>query len=69
VSRTLNMKIYIGDSIYAELNDSELIITTENGYGPTNRIVFGGAEWQSLVDFVDKITRFREAPNESSVKH
>ena len=69
MSRTLNMKVYIGDSIYAELNDSELIITTNNGLGDSNRIVFGGAEWQSLVDFVDKITRFREAPNESSVKH
>ena len=44
MSRTLNMKVYIGDSIYAELSDSELIITTNNGLGDSNRIVFGGAE-------------------------
>jgi hypothetical protein len=34
------MKAYIGDSVYAELpGDGTVILTTENGMGPSNKIV------------------------------
>lgn len=34
-----NPKAYLGDSVYAEYDGCGVILTTENGYGPTNTIV------------------------------
>jgi len=31
-------KIYLGDSVYGEYDGYGTILTTENGYGPTNKI-------------------------------
>jgi len=31
-------KVYLGDSVYAELEDGMIKLTTENGYGPSNTI-------------------------------
>ncbi len=56
----MNKKVYIGDSVYAEIQPApfigfELVLTTENGYpdDPRNRIVLGGSEWSSLLMFVE----------------
>ena len=49
-------KTYLGDGAYAELDQyGDLILTTENGIRVTNRIVLGGAEYQALVDFVNRL--------------
>jgi hypothetical protein len=35
------MKVYLGDSVYAEFDTQiagDVLLTTENGYGPTNTI-------------------------------
>jgi hypothetical protein len=34
-----NKKVYLGDSVYAEFNGYAFILTTKNGYGPSNIIV------------------------------
>lgn len=57
------MKRYLGDSVYAEF-DGELVLTTENGYGPTNRIVLEPAVFAALQEFVDDI-RPDEVSNET----
>ena len=31
-------KEYIGDSVYATIDEVGLVLTTENGFGPTNTI-------------------------------
>lgn len=46
-------KTYIGDSVYARIEDGELILTTENGVGPpSNVIILGPREWMTLKSFV-----------------
>lgn len=32
------LKEYLGDSVYADFTGYSVVLTTENGYGPTNRI-------------------------------
>lgn len=50
-------KEYLGDSIYIEEGSykGELILTTENGFGPSNTIVFGPAEMDALFNYVNKV--------------
>ena len=49
-------KVYIGDSVYAQIGHTpfgfELVLTTENGGPPSNQIVLGASEWQSLTEYV-----------------
>lgn len=47
-------KTYLGDSVYAQVLHGELILTTENGGPPSNRIVLEAEVCQSLVDFLAK---------------
>lgn len=47
------MKQYLGDSVYAEYDGMRVILTTENGAEPTNRIVL---EPELLIE----LTRFYE---------
>ena len=32
-------KVYLGDSVYADFDGYGIVLTTENGYGPSNKIV------------------------------
>lgn len=54
-------KVYIGDSVYAELNPHELILTTENGVSISNRIVI---EWRYYHDLQMVVAAFRREANE-----
>lgn len=48
-----DMKRYIGDSVYAEVDDlGALVLTTENGYGATNTIYLEGEVLAELERFV-----------------
>jgi len=49
-------KTYIGDSVYAEYNGFEIILTTENGGAPSNRIVLEPAVYDSLVQWVKYVS-------------
>lgn len=51
------MKEYIGDSVYAELNQYQQIeLTTDNnGYGPTNTIFLELEVMRALVAFWNKV--------------
>ncbi len=33
-----NFKDYLGDSVYADFDGYHIVLTTENGYGPSNTI-------------------------------
>ena len=58
------MKTFVGDSVYAEWDGCELILTTDNGYpdDPRNRIVLDPQVWSALVQWLDR-AKFRETPN------
>jgi hypothetical protein len=53
------MKQYLGDSVYAEVLYGDIVLTTENGYGPTATIVLESEVLDSLLRFVKKL---RETP-------
>ena len=48
-------EIYLGDSVYATYGGYTLVLTTENGHGPTNRIELGPEEIESLNLFIAAI--------------
>jgi hypothetical protein len=45
-------KAYIGDSVYADFDGQRLILTTENGMGPSNRIVLEPEVCSALWTYV-----------------
>jgi putative N-acetylmannosamine-6-phosphate epimerase len=48
-------KTYLGDGAYAEHDGVDLVLTTENGYATTNRIVLEPEVWRELVRFVARV--------------
>ena len=57
------MKTFVGDSVYAEWDGYELILTTDNGYpdDPRNRIVLDPQVWSALVQWLDR-AKSKETP-------
>lgn len=47
-------KAYLGDGVYALLEFRRLVLTTEDGYTVTNRIVLGPEEWTALMEYVER---------------
>lgn len=47
-------KEYLGDSVYADIEYGDLVLTTENGDGPSNCIVIESEVWKALLKFVEK---------------
>ena len=48
------MKSYLGDSVYAEVEDDAITLTTENGCGPSNTIILDWDTYESLIAFVKR---------------
>lgn len=55
-------KTYIGDSVYAEVKDGRLILTTENGRGPSNTIIMEPEIWADLKMWVKAVTGRDDVP-------
>jgi hypothetical protein len=49
-------KEYLGDSVYAEVVDGMVKLTTENGYSddPRNTILLEADTFHTLVEYVEK---------------
>lgn len=48
-------KQYIGDSVYAEINEiGQIVLTTENGYGPTNTIYLEPEVMAALIKYLER---------------
>jgi hypothetical protein len=47
---------YLGDSVYAEIRDGRIVLTTNNGYpdDPRNRIILEPEIWNELKVFVER---------------
>ena len=50
-------KQYLGDSVYAEYDGSGIVLTTDNGLGPTNVIYLELEVLAALVRFAGEIVR------------
>lgn len=55
------MKHYLGDSVYAEYSEHEVVdvvtLTTENGNGPSNTIVLEDHVFLNLIEFVNEVRK------------
>lgn len=45
-------KVYLGDSVYVDVERGMLKLTTENGYGPSNTIYLEPEVYLALTDYV-----------------
>lgn len=50
-------KMYLGNSVYAEIKGNELYLTTDNGNGASNTIILDGETYALLVEYVAAIKR------------
>lgn len=48
-------KSYLGDSVYAQWTGEELILTTENGFCPSNTIILEPEVIVALERYLEKI--------------
>jgi hypothetical protein len=51
-------KQYLGDSVYVEIENERLKLTTDNGEGPSNTIYIDYTVWQALLAYVDQYQDF-----------
>jgi hypothetical protein len=45
-------KVYLGDSVYAAVEDGMVRLTTENGFGPTNTIYLEPEVVVALLEYL-----------------
>lgn len=53
------LKQYLGDSVYAEFDGFAIVLTTENGDGPSNTIVLEPQVLTALNNFVERIKNIK----------
>lgn len=55
-------KEYLGDSVYAQVHEDTgaLILTTENGYQPSNMIILEDEVMISLISYLKRNYKFKE---------
>lgn len=49
------MKKYLGDSVYVDVDRGALVLTTENGFGPSNTIILESEIYDALIAYVEHI--------------
>ena len=54
-------KKYVGDGVYVAHDGFSLVVTTEDGYQATNRIIFEPDVWQHLLICVEEIKSMIDA--------
>lgn len=50
----MSNKIYIGDSVYCRCDGFHIVLTTENGLGPSNEIFLEQKVFMNLLDMAEK---------------
>ena len=48
---------YLGDGVYADLDDAGIVLTAEDGTRVTDRIVLEPDVWTALMRYVDALQR------------
>lgn len=49
------MRTYLGDSVYVDIENGMLKLTTENGYGPSNTIYLEPEVADALVKYIERV--------------
>ena len=55
--------MYLGDSVYVDFDGYHIVLTTENGYGPTNQICLEPDVLRSLNNYWDRIIEIHKSKN------
>lgn len=50
----MSNKMYLGDSVYADYDDYQITLTTENGAHPSNTIIIDHDVLHNLIHFLEK---------------
>jgi len=51
----MSTKDYLGDSVYVDVDNGMLKLTTDNGYGPSNTIYLEPEVYEALTRYVQRI--------------
>jgi hypothetical protein len=51
----MNNKTYLGDSVYAEFDGYNIVLTTENGFCASNMVVLEREVLERLVRYIEQI--------------
>lgn len=57
-------KIYLGDSVYCAFDGFHIVLTTENGLGPSNTIYMEPGVIEALEFFIEKLKTKIRGKNE-----
>ena len=61
-------KAYLGDSVYVDVTDGMLVVTTDNGMGPNNVIYLEPDVWRELKRYAEQVgAPFGEGPEAEPV--
>ena len=52
----MSNKVYLGDSVYADYDGYHVVLTTENGFGPSNTICLDGGVLRSMLDYLERLS-------------
>lgn len=52
--------VYLGDSVYAAFDGWHVVLTTDNGTGPTNTICLEPAVIHGLIAYIDTLKEVQE---------
>jgi hypothetical protein len=53
-------KVYLGDSVYAEYIGFDICLTTENGFGATNKIILEPIVMRRLLNYYTAVAETKE---------
>jgi len=56
-TQAIPTKIYLGDSVYGEAVDGGIVLTTDNGLGPSNTIFLEPEVYEALTQWVGALSR------------
>lgn len=59
-------KSYLGDAVYVEHDGFGLVLTTEDGYSVTNRIVLEPEAWHALETYIKRHAEAAQADSQPS---
>lgn len=49
----MQTKTYLGDSVYAQMDYGQIVLTVENGFGPSQAIILEPEVYAALVEYVE----------------
>lgn len=60
----MNNKVYLGDSVYASFDGFHIVLTTENGMGPSNTIALEDSVYLALKAYAREVFKHIEGNKE-----